>query len=82
MSSNTVVLAFTAAILVTPLGALSVVSKTMDPTGKERITSPDLACFFLNVQVVCAILSKFFLQETLTFFVSIQLPQRVLAFNR
>jgi hypothetical protein len=46
MSSITVVPAFTAAILVTPLGALSVVSRTIDPSGKERITSPDLACFF------------------------------------
>jgi len=44
--NTTLVTAFTAAILVTPLGALSVVSRTIDPSGKERITSPDLACFF------------------------------------
>jgi hypothetical protein len=46
MSLITVVSAFTAAILVTPLGALSVVSTTLDPTDKGRITSPDLACCF------------------------------------
>jgi hypothetical protein len=45
MSLNTLVLAFTAAILVTPLGALSVVSPTTDPNDKARITSADLACF-------------------------------------
>lgn len=44
--NTTLVTAFTAAILVTPLGALSVVSTTLDPTDKGRITSPDLACCF------------------------------------
>lgn len=43
--------AFTEAILVTPMGALSV--------------------------VICAILSHFFLKESLTFFVSSHSPQRL-----
>lgn len=69
---NLVAYAVTSAVLVTPLGALSVVVSITYPKRREmemsQLNNPTLPSFNSFFCKICAILSSIFLKETLTLF--------------